>query len=285
MKYYRRPSALHKINYGMADNAEFIITNDQCGVHSDLGNCIIGTRPPFFVAKIHAFRTQEKRDKVRIQQEKERIEWLQDLVRREQLAQEARKEGISVRDLMERHGDTYDEELDEFRLVAKVPGLNVYLELYGCMGQEDSCMENRWQDDCGLQQPFDRAIDAAAMQQLNRAAYFYRVTTTKNRQRDLATMTDDWQPRDDWHEEYDYNEFFQRPERKGIGFDYIDSMRRPASFPKHNFTDEERDEYIRLRAEEEKKANQEGRTLTDHDRARLQQQAAYNVAQKRKMEQ
>lgn len=267
----------------MAENSEFIVTNDQAGAHSDLGECIIGTRPPYFVSKIHAFRTQDKREAVRIQQETERMTWFRELDRREQLAREAQRAGISVRDLVERDGGTYDEEKDEFRLVAKVPGLNVYLELLGCMESEDSGMERWWVNENGEQQ-FDRAIDAEAMRQLNRAAVFYRISIIKSRQRSHASMLGDWQPREDWQEQYDPDEFFKRPEKKGIGFDHVDPSRRPASFPKHAFSDDEREEYLRLRTEAEQQAERDGRNLTDYDRANLQHQAAANVAARKLMD-
>ena len=283
MKFLMFPCSLHKVNYDMSENAEWIITNDQNGAHSDLGNCIIGTRPPYFVAKIHAYKTQEKRDHVRERDENNRVAWLESMERRELLARSAQKAGVSVKDYVERMGGTYDEEEDELRIIAKVPGLNVYLELLGCMDSEDTGMERWWQENRD-QQPTDRAIYAAALQQLNRAAYFYRATTPKGVQRDMATQERDWQPRDDWREQYDGNEFFQKPEKRGIGFDYVDQSRRPTPFLKHAMDAEEREEYARLREAAMLEADAFGRSLSHDDLARLQQKAAANVAARRMME-
>ena len=283
MKFLMFPCSLHKVNYDMSENAEWIVTNDQNCAHSDLGGCIIGTRPPYFVAKIHAYKTQEKRDHVRERDENNRVAWLESMEHRELLARSAQKAGVSVHDYVERMGGTYDEEEDELRIIAKVPGLNVYLELLGCMGSEDTSMERWWQEKRD-QQPTDKAIYAAALQQLNRAAYFYRATTPKGVQRDMATQKSDWQPRDDWREQYDGDEFFQRPERRGIGFDHVDQSRRPTPFLKHAMDAEEREEYARLREAAMIEADAQGRSLSHDDMARLQQKAAANVAARRMME-
>ena len=288
MKFLMFPCSLHKVNYDMNNNAEWIITNDQNGAHSDLGSCIIGTRPPYFVAKIHAYKTNEKRDHVRDRDEQNRLTWLESMERRESLARSAQKAGVSVRDYVERMGGTYDEQEDELRIIAKVPGLNVYLELLGCMDSEDTAME-RWcverlQADSRIQQPTDKAIYAAALQQLNRAAIFYRATTPKGVQRDMATQEADWQPRDDWREQYDPDECFPRPERRGIGFDHVDATRRPTPFLKHAMDAAEREEYARLRETAMIEADGQGRTLSREDLARLQQKAAANVAARRMTE-
>ena len=288
MKFLMFPCSLHKVNYDMSENAEWIITNDQNGAHSDLGNCIIGTRPPYFVAKIHAYKTQEKRDHVRERDENDRVAWLESMERRELLARSAQKAGVSVRDYVERMGGTYDEEEDELRIIAKVPGLNVYLELFGCMDSEDTGMERWWmerlQADSRIQQPTDRAIYAAALQQLNRAAYFYRATTPKGVQRDMATQADDWQPRDDWREQYDPDEFFPRPERRGIGFDHVDQSRRPTPYLKHQMDAEELAEYNRLKEDAMIEADGQGRMLSAEDLRQLKLTAAANVAARRMME-
>ncbi len=283
MKFLMFPCSLHKVNYDMSENAEWIITNDQNGAHSDLGNCIIGTRPPYFVAKIHAYKTQEKRDHVRERDENNRVAWLESMERRELLARSAQKAGVSVRDYVERMGGTYDEEEDELRIIAKVPGLNVYLELLGCMDSEDTVMERWWQENRD-QQPTDRAIYAAALQQLNRAAYFYRATTPKGVQRDMATQESDWQPREDWREKYDQNEFFQRPERRGIGFDHVDQSRRPTPYLKHQMDAEELAEYNHLKEEAMIEADAQGRMLSAEDLRQIKLTAAANVAARRMME-
>lgn len=283
LKFNSKPSRLNKIIYNMCGNSEWLVTNDQPGAHSDLGNCMVGTRPPYFVLKIHAFRTNEKRERVRIQQETDRMNYLKNIVRAAELAKDAQRAGISVKDLIERDGGTYDEEYDECRLVAKVPGLNVYIELLGCMEPEDTSTERWWSETSG-QHTTDRAIDTEAAEQVNRAAVFYRATTIKSRQRDLATMPGDWQPREDWREEYDPDEFFPRPAKRGVGFGDTDPSRRPAQYVKHAFNDEERDEYLKLREEAERLAAKEGRSLSAHELARIQQMAAANIAARKMTE-
>ena len=283
MKFLMFPCSLHKVNYDMKENAEWIITNDQNGAHSDLGNCIIGTRPPYFVAKIHAYKTHEKRDHVRERDENNRVAWLKSMERRELLARSAQKAGVSVKDYVERMGGTYDEEEDELRIIAKVPGLNVYLELLGCMDSEDTAMERWWQENRD-QHPTDKAIYAEVLQQLNRAAVFYRTTTPKGVQRDMATRESDWQPRADWREQYDGNEFFQRPERRGIGFDHVDTSRRPTPYLKHQMDAEELAEYNRLKEEAMIEADGQGQTLSAEDLRQLKLTAAANVAARRMME-
>ena len=283
MKFLMFPCSLHKVNYDMKRDAEWIITNDQNGVHSDLGNCIIGTRPPYFVAKIHAYKTQEKRDHVRERDENNRVAWLKSMERRELLARSAQKAGVSVRDYVEWMGGNYDEEEDELRILAKVPGLNVYLELLGVMDEEHTAMERWWQETRD-QHPTDKAIYAAALQQLNRAAYFYRATTPKGVQRDMATQADDWQPRDDWREQYDPDEYFQRPKRRGVGFDHVDTSRRPTPYLKHQMDAEELAEYNRLKEEAMIEADVQGQTLSAEDLRQLKLTAAANVAARRMME-
>ena len=283
MKFLMFPCSLHKVNYDMKRDAEWIITNDQNGVHSDLGNCIIGTRPPYFVAKIHAYKTQEKRDHVRERDENNRVAWLKSMERRELLARSAQKAGVSVRDYVEWMGGNYDEEEDELRILAKVPGLNVYLELLGVMDEEDTAMERWWQETRD-QHPTDKAIYAAALQQLNRAAYFYRATTPKGVQRDMATQADDWQPRDDSREQYDPDEYFQRPKRRGVGFDHVDTSRRPTPYLKHQMDAEELAEYNRLKEEAMIEADVQGQTLSAEDLRQLKLTAAANVAARRMME-
>lgn len=276
LKLSEKPCRLHKMRYDMAKNSEFIVTQEGPLSRCDLGGCIIGLRPPYFVAKIHTFKTRDKRVEVSERNEKERIEWLLQRLKAYETAREAQQSGMTVREVC---GNHYDEELDEPRIVAKVPGLNMYLELLGTLSKEDVDGERFWQerqDGSGqvIRQPFDRMIDAAAATALNRMAYFLRAMTARKDRRDCATKTDDWQPRDDWREEYDDEEYFQRPEQHGIGFDFVDESRRPMPFPKHTMTDAEKEEYQLLKQD----AIDRGETLDKDALARLAQQACANVA-------
>ena len=104
----------------------------------------------------------------------------------------------------------------------------------------------------------------------------------RNRERDrrtYATMESDWQPRQDWQEEYDPEEWWQRPERKGIGFTHTDPARRGTVHVKHTMTDDEQAELARLRSE----AEAGGQTLTADDIRRLKLKAVANVAARKMM--
>lgn len=277
LKLLSKPNHLLKINAGMGEHSEFIVTNVNYHQRCDLGQCVIGTRPPYFVARLRVFKTGVKNVALAERNERERTEWLLQRVKAEEWAREAELQGKTVREFC---GDHYDEELDEPRLVAKVPGLNAYLELLGTMGPEDTEGEQFWQQERtdaegnAIRQPFDRMIDAAAATAMNRMAYHVRAVMKREDQRDCASAMGDWQPREDWHEDYDAAEYFQRPEQRGIGFDHVDATRRPTPHPKHQLTEQEKQEYARLKQE----AIDAGRTLNADLLAQLAQQACENVA-------
>lgn len=274
LKLMEKPCKLHKVNFAMAQDSEFIVTGSRHHSRCDLGECIIQLRPPYFVGKIRTFKTTASHAGLAERNEKERVEWLIQRQKTFEFAREAAEKGMTVKELC---GDHYDEEYDEPRMVAKVPGLNVYIELFGTMGPEDVEGEKFWSD-ASEHQPFDRMVDAAAATALNRMSYFLRSTMARDDQKVCATKMTDWQPREDWHEEYDYNEFFQRPELRGIGFREVDADRRPAQYPKHKFSDEEKEEYSRLKEAAVDLAAREGRELTKDDLAKIAQQATANVA-------
>jgi len=277
LKLLQKPCKLHSVRYAMAQHSEFIVTNVNYHQRCDLGLCVVQLRPPYFVARMHTYKTQDKRVEVAQRNEKERCEWLVQQVKNYEVAREAAAKGLTVRELC---GDHYDEELDEPRMVAKVPGLNVYLELLGTMSAEDVEGEQYWQqerkDQAGgsIPQPFDRMIDAAAATAMNRMAYFVRATMVKKEQRDCGSKMADWQPRDDWQEDFDAEEYFQRPEQRGIGFDLTDEQRRQPGHPKHTLTEAEKAEYQKLKQE----AIERGEVLDSDALAKLAQQACSNVA-------
>lgn len=276
LNFYTKPSDLNKVNYGMIENTEFVITGSGLNYHSELQNCIIGLRPPYAVAKIHAFRTRAKNAELSERQEGERRDYLSGLAVRQQNAEKARAMGVTVHELMGQMGVVYDEELDEMRLVAKVPGLNIYLELLGVMEEEDTATERAWKDSRDGQ-PFDRAIDAQVAWQLQRMSYFMTTAHEERDRRSFATKMSDWQPRLDWVEEYDPEEFWKRPERKGIGFTFVDPARRGPVHVKHFMTAEEKAEFARLKAEVEAS----GKTLTADDIRKMKLQAVANVAEQK----
>lgn len=273
LSFYSKPSRLNKVNYDLNKNTEFIITSPSLNYHSELQHCVIALQPPYTVAKVHAFRTQAKNVELAERQERERCDYLEDLAGRQQLAEEAQATGYTVRQLIEQEGATYDEERDEMRLVAKVPGLNIYLEVLGVLDEEDTAME-RWWAEHREEQPFDRAIDAAVGRQLQRMAYFMTTVHEERDRRTYATMESDWQPRQDWQEEYDPEEWWQRPERKGIGFTHTDPARRGTVHVKHTMTDDEQAELARLRSE----AEDRGEPLNAIAIRRLKLKAVANVA-------
>ena len=278
LNFYCKPSRLNKVNYDMNRNTEFIITSPSLNYHSELQNCVIALQPPYTVAKVHAFRTHAKNVELAERQERERRDYLEDLAVRQHLAEEAQATGYTVRQLIEQEGATYDEERDEMRLVAKVPGLNIYLEVLGVLDEEDTAME-RWWAEHREEQPFDRAIDAAVGRQLQRMAYFMTTAHEERDRRTYATMESDWQPRPDWQEEYDPEEWWQRPEHKGIGFTHTDPARRGTVHVKHTMTDDEKAELARLRTD----AEAGGQTLTADDIRRLKLKAVANVAARKMM--
>lgn len=270
LKLLQKPCKLHAVRYGMIENSEFIVTNGNYLHRCDLGSCVVQMRPPYFVAKLHLFKTGVKNVNLAERNDKERCEWLVERQKAYAVADEAAKKGLTIKELC---GEHYDELIDEPRMVAKVPGLNAYLELYGTMGPQDTNGEEYWQQNAAVQ-PFDRMIDAAAATALNRMAYFIRSVMRREDQRDLATRMEEWQPRDDWQEDYDYDEYFQKPEQRGIGFDYVDADRHPTPFVKHKLNEAEKQEYNRLKAE----ATAAGQELDRDTLAKLQQKATANVA-------
>lgn len=199
-----------RLNTGMLFNSPFLITTlmKRC----DLGECIISTSAPHFVAKIHKFATQRRNERLRNENEQERIAWLKERVAAHSLSIEARAEGFeSVKKyLMEEKGKAFDEEFDEDRLVVKVPGLNIYLEMYGCLDKMDRISLS--------------LNDASKC--LQEMAQFYRVNGNIS-MHEFGSDKLDPQPNEDWQEDYDSTEFFPYNKFLGIGYSQVDPSRRP----------------------------------------------------------
>lgn len=200
-----------RLNTGMCFNSPFIITREM--KRCDLGECIIGTFPPHFVAKIHRFATQRKNERLQREEEMERVAWLQERVKAHALAIEARSAGYeSIKKYVtEVQGKNFDEEFDEDRLVVKVPGLNVYLEMYGCLEKMERASLS--------------LTDASIC--LQKMAAFYRVNMGHLAVHDFGSDKFDPQPNEDWQEQYDASEFFEFDKFSGIGFSQVDLSRRP----------------------------------------------------------
>lgn len=199
-----------RLNTGMLFNSPFILTADM--KRCDLGQCIISTSAPHFVAKVHKFETARSNERLRDRNEKARIAWLKQRVAAHSLAIEARAAGYeSVKKYLTDKGKNFDEEFDEDRLVVKVPGLNVYLEMYGCLDK--------------MERTALSLTDASIC--LQKMAQFYRVNNNLSSVFRYASDELDPQPNDDWHEGYDNQEFFPYSKYLGIGFSQVDRDRRP----------------------------------------------------------
>lgn len=199
-----------RLNTGMLFNSPFILTATMS--RCDLGQCIISTSAPHFVAKVHKFETKRSNERLRDEKEKQRIDWLKQRVAAHTLAIEARAVGYeSIKKYLADNGKNFDEEFDEDRLVVKVPGLNVYLEMYGCLDK--------------MERTSLSLTDASIC--LQKMAQFYRINNTLKPVHNFATDELDPQPNEDWHENYDRNEFFPYSKYAGIGFSQIDRDRRP----------------------------------------------------------
>jgi len=230
-----KPSTPMKFNTGMEQNAPFIVT--QHLQRSDLGLCIISTTWPHFVAKIRAFKTKpdykegkdgynQKQLELAEKQEKARLSFLETRFNADVLGDSAAQCHCTIKEFIETPREElgedldtypriYDEEFDEPRIMAKVPGLNVYLELFGCM-DDISEDEVPWKGYNGAYAVLER-MSVWAQNIWNRAD-----------RRPRATQRKDHQPLVEWHDEYDETLRPAMPPKRGIGiWPDIDESRRP----------------------------------------------------------
>lgn len=207
---------------GMQFHGPFIVTAPQA--RNDLGQCIISTRSPHLVCKIHAFKTnmgEGGNEKARAQEKREemaRMAWLQQRADAFDNEREALRQGITIRDYIEQKGRVYDEEFDQPRIVVKVPGLSAYLELLGCL---DSLNEGEidaidWTGEHGILATLD-----------SMAQWAQNIWDRKDR-RCRASSTLDMQPLPEWQADaYDPELRPWMPKKRGLGHTYIDPSRRP----------------------------------------------------------
>lgn len=203
---------------GMQYHAPFI---RSCSNNlTDLDGSIICTFPPHFVFKVHGFKTQavrrgnDKELQQSIVAEEERQKWMCARVTATNYGWEAQQRKKSVRKyVMEDKGKVYDKELDEPRLVGKVPGLNVYLELVGCLDRV-SMEDIDWYGEFGAIATMKRAC-----------AYALHFWPSVDRRR-MASREDDPQLFPDWHEDYDPAVKPPFQPRNGLGYTNIDPARR-----------------------------------------------------------
>ena len=206
---------------GMQFHAPFIVTQHQ--QRSDLGQCIISTRAPHFVCKVHSFKTHfeakpgkegynQKFYDLTQREEERRRDWLEQRAQAFQNEEDAARLGLSIRQYIEEQNRVYDEEFDEPRIIVKVPGLNAYLELLGCL---DAVDDVDWVGEYGVLQTLDRM-----------ALWAQNIWDRQDRRPRASTIMEP-QPLPEWEEDYDPELRPMMPKKRGIGHTYIDPSRRP----------------------------------------------------------
>lgn len=216
-----KPTARTEFIPDLASHAPFIVTQQQ--QRSDLGFCIISTQAPYLVCKIHSFRTSfeprendedyNRRNRERCDQEEQvRMEWLNQRYHAILNGKEASEQGISVRELIESQGRIYDQEFDEPRMVIKIPGLNAYLELMGSLTDQNTQ---------------DWFSDGGCYSILNKMAVWAQNIWDRADRRARLSRSSDFQPVDDWVEDYDPSLRPLMPRKVGLGLTFVDPSRRP----------------------------------------------------------
>lgn len=226
---------INSLEYFMADHSDFILTSNN--VRCDLGRCIMYTKEPYPIFKLLSFRLQ-KEDAIQAFET-----WKRQRAQASYNKQEADKLGISVKEYIEKvHHMTYDKEYDEPRLIAKVPGINCFLEFYGLFFEMPD-MKKYKSNKPGI----DKDLFLNDIKQImQEAACWYRSSEEKYQLRKMGTDINDNQLLMNWKENYDNDEFFKKSPYRGIGFDEIDAERRSIR-ARHTFNDEEKVEYEMLK--------------------------------------
>lgn len=260
----------------MASRSPFIVCENNG--RNDLSGVVIMTQWPFIVARPHRFATDSDqkanpregldKDYIRKKADEDRREWLRERNRAFANASNANSMHKTVAELVASLGGTYDEEFDEPRMVAKVPGMNVYLELLGTM--DDIQLVDNFYD---VAPSGSDVVDIPTLRRaLQWMASFFRGHIRKSQRKQYATHKEQIQPIHSWYEEYqedDCRMFI--PRECGIGHDHIDPSRRDPRYPRHPFNEEEKAELARLKAENANRVD----PLTPNE---LQRQAVANVA-------
>ena len=239
----------------MCEHSEFILT--QKNVHNDLSTCVISLHTPNIVCKVLKFRLYKKEDAIAFEK------WKQQRRQAEENKRIAKEMGISVREYIENVKKmVYDREFDEPRLIAKVPGMNVFLELYGMLYLLDPA------DYEGKRKQLDDI-----KQKMQKASVWYRTQQKMDHVRQHGSSIEDEQLLDSWHESLNDKEYFKRPPYRGIGYEDIDESRREPIGPRHPFNQDEIDEYKKLKKD----------LYPDLSLAEIRQMAASNVASRKTM--
>lgn len=207
---------------GMQFHGPFIVTKIQA--RNDLGDCIISTHAPHLVCKVHSFRTNlgrahdnERSWAIAEREETARLAWLEQRNQAFENEREAQRQGITIQELIEGQGRVYDEEFDQPRVIVKVPGLNAYLELLGCL---DALGQNEWDD-------IEWTGEHGVLETLDSMAEWAQNIWNSKERRERATRMINMQPMDEWQEEYDPELRPWMPKKRGLGHTTIDPSRRP----------------------------------------------------------
>lgn len=241
----------------MQFHGPFIVTKFQ--QRNDLGECIISTRPPHLMCKIHGFKTAvaiAHPDNMKLvaqaqREEDARREYLHQRFTAYENRREADRQGITIRELMEQQGRVYDEELDEPRIIAKVPGLNVYLEFLGCLDHIPADEDLDWVGEHGVLTTLDHM-----------AVWGPNIFDRKDREA-RATQETDPQPLKSWMQAYDPDLRPVMPRKRGLGHTYIDPSRRPELL--HSKAPQGSADYGMIRAMKQAAADNAARGIAPED--------------------
>ena len=119
----------------------------------------------------------------------------------------------------------YDEEFDEARPVVKVDGLNIYLELYGCL-------ENI---------PLSQIDMSQVLLTMRKMAAWGPCIFDRRERSKCATNINEHQLCENWYEDYNPMSYPPIYPKCGIGQTHIDPSRRPELLHTHCITPEESD--------------------------------------------
>ncbi len=215
-----QPEGNMKLDFmcGMQYHAPFLLTDKAfC---SDLGHSVMCTFPPHYMFKIRGFKTSsasanpsEKEKQLCILREEKRMSYLKQRLAAFENGKKAVDNHRPLRKEVMAQGVNYDKELDEPRLVCKVPGLNIYLELVGCLDAVRPS-EVDWYGEHGV-------IDTMGLLQ----EFAYNLWQPKARTA-YASKSTDWQPLEAWQETYDPTVTPTFKAVQGLGISSFDPVRR-----------------------------------------------------------
>lgn len=215
------PKGCERLDFmaGMQYHAPFICTINPG--HTDLEGSIICTYPPHFVFKIHKFNTcpirvkgNDKELQHCIRKNEERLSFFHSRKNAQVLGQESKERKKAIKKIVrEDMGMQYDQELDEPRIIGKVPGVNIYLELIGCL-DKITMDDVNWHGEHG-------AIDT-----MNKALAYALNFFTLEQRRKAASCKEDVQLMPEWSDQFDRSIRPTYQPANGLGYTNIDPSRR-----------------------------------------------------------